>query len=246
MENVFEEMLAESTTVDEENEAEEFDHSYDLTDEDLASPEEEESTEAEADEGDNEPTGELNPTNQAFAQMRTQNKEYSQKISDIENLVKSLGMKDIDDFMVKAKDAQIQREAKQKGIPAEVAQELAEIRELKESFIAEREHSAQEAKERNFVSNVQSFVDANKLSNAAVDKLSQDLEKDGLSIDALMDIPKPALDRILSSYVGATYQKNLERKNAIKRELPITQSSKIDSQSLNKEIDAFARQLAGK
>lgn len=246
MENVFEEMLAESTAVDEENEAEDFDHSYDLTDEDLASPEEEESIEAEVDEGDNEPTGELNPTNQAFAQMRTQNKEYSQKISDIENLVKSLGMKDIDDFMVKAKDAQIQREAKQKGIPAEVAQELAEIRELKESFIAEREQSAQEAKERNFVSNVQSFVDANKLSDAAVDKLSQDLEKDGLSINALMDIPKPALDRILSSYVGTTYQKNLERKNAIKRELPITQSSKIDSQSLNKEIDAFARQLAGK
>ena len=61
-----------------------------------------------------------------------------------------------------------------------------------------------------------------------------------------MDMPKTALNKVLSSYVDTKYQKNLERKNTIRKELPINQSSKIDTQSLNKEIDALARQLAGK
>ena len=83
----------------------------------------------------------------------------------------------------------------------------------------------------------------------------------------LMDMPKAALNKILSSYVGTDYQKNLERKNTIRKELPINQSSKIDNESLlieesleteneiinpndneslNKDLDNLAKQLAGK
>jgi hypothetical protein len=61
-----------------------------------------------------------------------------------------------------------------------------------------------------------------------------------------MDMPVAALNRILSSYVGTSYQKNLERKDTIRKELPINQSSKVDVNSLNKEIDKLARELAGK
>jgi hypothetical protein len=244
MENVFEDMLTEGTAVDETKETE-FDHSYDLSDEDLASPEDNETLEKE--EGASETVEEpvQNPTNQAFAQMRVQNNEYSQKISELDNLAKSLGLNGVDDLIVKAKEAQVQREAKQKGIPTEVAQELAEIRELKESIIAEREHAMVENKERAFVSNVEDFIKANQLPDSTIDKLSQDLEKDGLEIETLMGMPKSALNRILSSYIDVN-QKNLDRKSAIKKELPINQSSKIDNKVLNKEIDALARQLAGK
>ena len=72
------------------------------------------------------------------------------------------------------------------------------------------------------------------------------MEKDGLDINALMDMPKAALNKILSSYVGTNYQKNLERKDTIRKELPINQSSKIDNKSLNKDIDDLAKMLAGK
>ena len=90
------------------------------------------------------------------------------------------------------------------------------------------------------------FVNENKLSEAAVDKLSQDLENDGFDLVSLMDMPKKALNRILSAYVGTNYQKNLERKSMIQKELPINQTSKVDVESLNKDIDKLARELAGK
>ena len=247
MENVFEELLSDGTT-DDIGEEGSFDHTYDLTAEDLiVEGEEAGTTEPDAEDDASEVNNEtINPTNHAFAQMRTQNKEYSQKIAELDALAKELGMNDLDDFIAKTKSAHVQLEAKKKGIAPELAQEIVEMRELKNSIIADREQAAIEAKEKNFVSNVEAFVQENKLSNATVDKLSQDLENDGLSIDVLMGMPKAALNKILSSYVGTSYQKNLERKNAIRKELPINQSSKIDTVSLNKGIDSLAKQLAGK
>lgn len=248
MENVFEELLGESTATNENEPVadESFDHSYDLTNEDLGEDENlDDETDAQ-DDNSNDGAQPVNATNAAFAQMRTQNKEYQNKISEFENLAKSLGMKDADEFLTKAKQAQVQREAKQKGIPLEVAQELEEMRNLRDEIHAEREEAELKAKESNFVSNLRTFVSDNKLSEAAVDKLSQDLEKDGFDVNSLMDMPVTALNRILSSYVGTSYQKNLERKNTIRNELPINQSSRVDVNSLNKEIDKLARELAGK
>ena len=163
MENVFEEMLAESTAADETELENDFDHSFDLSEEDLADPEEESSSEPVNESVEEETQEEVNLSNNAFAQMRTENKQFSNKISEIDSLVKSLGMKDIDDFIAKAKEAQVQREAKSKGIPEEVAQELAEMRELKNSIVTEREQAAIEKKEKTFVSNVESFIENNKL-----------------------------------------------------------------------------------
>ena len=177
MENVFEELLGESTAANENEPAadESFDHSYDLTNEDLGEDEDlDDETDAQ-DDNSNESNQPVNATNAAFAQMRTQNKEYQNKISEFENLAKSLGMKDADEFLTKAKQAQVQREAKQKGIPLEVAQELEEMRNLRDEINAEREEAEIKAKESNFVSNLRTFVNDNKLSEAAVDKLSQEL-----------------------------------------------------------------------
>lgn len=244
MENVFEEMLAESTTADESEETNDFDHSYDLSDEDLADPDEDNEASEEVNEVSEEPV--QTPTNQAFAQMRTQNKGLQTQLDEVNELVKSLGMKDIEDFKNKAKDIQIQRSAQQKGISLEVARELEEMRDLKNSIIEERNQQISENRERQFAANVHEFVEKNSLSDKAVDKLSQDLESDGFDINVLMDLPKAALNKILNSYTGTNYQKNLERKNAIRKELPINQTSKIDSKVLNQEIDALARQLAGK
>ena len=250
MENVFDGLLAGGTTADETSaieEGEDFDHSFDLNLEDLIEDEGEGNSESVNDEGGEAPVvNDTTPTNNAFAQMRTENKQYSQKIAEIDAIAKSLGMENIDDFIAKAKDAQTQLEAKKTGVPVEFAKEIAEIRALKNDILAERQQNAQEARERQFVSNVDAFVKSNKLSEAAVNKLSQDLENDGLEIEALMDMPAAALNRILSSYVGTNYQKNLERKDTIRKELPINQASKVDTVSLNREIDDFARQLAGK
>lgn len=247
--NVLDDILVEGTTTDTEDQTD-FDHSFDLTDdifteEDEAPAEEELNTDAEEDEGGevNEVT---NPTNTAFAQMRTQNKEFQNKFNELDSLAKGLGMKDVDDLIARVRDTQIKQNAKEQGIPVEVARELEEMRALKDSIVAEREENAAKIKEQNFVSSVQEFVNKNKLSDSAVDKLSQDLERDGFSLDYLMDLPKGALNRVLNSYVDTKYQQSLERKETIRKELPINQASKIDTESLNKDIDKLARQLAGK
>lgn len=253
MENVFEELLATGTVDNNDNnstmeDGEDFDHSFDLNLEDLIEDEGEETNPGEADdEGGAAPVNnDVNPTNNAFAQMRAENKQFAQKLAEIDALAKALGMQNTDDFIAKAKDAQIQLQAKKTGVPVEFAREIEEIRALKNDILADRQNAAQEARKSTFVSNVNAFIESNQLSEAAVDKLSQDLERDGLEMEALMDMPKAALNRILSSYVGTNYQKNLERKNTIRKELPISQASQVDAVSLNKEIDEFARQLAGK
>lgn len=242
-------ILAEGTAAEVEQEDQEFDHTYDLSSDDLVDEDSEETFE-ESEEADEEvDEGEdvqENPTNRAFAQMRTQNKEFQNKIEELDTLAKGLGMNGVDDLIAAVKDTQIKQTAKSKGIPVEVARELDEMRALKESIVAERQEMEAMEREKEFVSNVQEFVNKNGLADSAVDKLSQDLERDGFTIDELMDMSPNALNRVLNSYVDTSYQKNLERKNNIRKELPINQTSKLDAESLNREIDQLARQLAGK
>lgn len=256
MENVFEELLANSTDADDtqnitdndvSDEGATYDDTYDLDINELSDEDNSVNTESEEEETPANVTNEEStPTNAAFAQMRTQNKEFQEALNELNELAKSAGLKDYKDLIAKGKEAQIKREAKSKGIPLEVARELEEMRALKEELISEREENEMQQRERIFVSNVQEFVKENNLAKPAINRLSQDLERDGLSVDTLMSMPKTALNRILNSYIGADYQKNLERKSAIRKELPINQSSKIDAKALNKDIDDLAKQLAGK
>ena len=217
MENVFDEVLGgtpETTTTDEgvgtNTDTSELGSEYDL---DLSATEEPETADEieEEDEVDvqDEPTS---PTNQAFAQMRVQNKEYATKINELNEIAKRAGLKDVDDLIARSKEAQIKAEAKSKGISEDMARELAEFREFKEQYKQDQEAQAYHAKESALVNNLQAFIADNNLSKEAVNKLSDDLSKEGFTNDYLMNLPKKALNRILSSYVGTNIQKNLEKK----------------------------------
>ena len=251
MENVFDEVLGgttETQTTDESvstnTDTSELGSEYDL---DLSEMEEPETADADEEEVDNDLNDDLeNPTNQAFAQMRVQNKEYATKMNELNEIAKRAGLKDVDDLIAKSKEAQIKAEAKSKGISEDMARELAEFREFKEQYRQDKEAQAYQAKEAALVNNLQAFISDNNLSKEAVNKLSDDISKDGFTNDYLMNLPKAALNRILSSYVGTNIQKNLERKESIKNELPLSQTSKIDTQGINKQIDDLAKQWAGK
>lgn len=254
MDNVFEEVLGgttEPTVTDDagvstNTDTSELGSEYDL---DFPTDDAEDSTDVDdtnLDEDEDTYEEISNPTNQAFAQMRVQNKEYSAKINELDAIAKAAGLNGVDDLIAKSKEAQIRNEAKNKGIPEEVARELAEFREFKEQYNQDKANAAYQAKETALVNNLQSFITENKLSQDAVNKLSDDISRDGLTNEYLMDLPKSALNRILSSYVGTNVQKNLERKEAIKNELPLNQTSKIDTQSINKQIDDLAKQWAGR
>lgn len=186
------------------------------------------------------------PTNQAFAQMRVQNKELLEKLNALDAIAKASGLKDVDDLIAKSKEAQIKQQAKANGIPEALAKELAEMRDFIEQSKQRDIQQAYQAKEKAFVGNLNEFIKGNNLSDSSVQQLSDNLVKDGFSNDYLMDLPKTALNRILSSYVG-TNQKNLERKDAIRNELPLNQSStKVSNETILKQIDDLARQFAGK
>jgi hypothetical protein len=187
-----------------------------------------------------------NPTNQAFAQMRTQNKEYETKINELDALAKAAGLQGVDDLIAKTKENQIKRTAQSQGIPVEVARQLAEMQEFREQYEQDKEMAAYQAKEQTFVNNLQEFIGANNLSSESVQKLSDNLIKDGFNNDVLMGLPKGALNRILSSYTGANNQKMLERKDNIRNELPLNQTSQVSNDTVLKEIDDIARQFAGK
>lgn len=256
MENVFEELVGANVEQDQQETATEStpvadelgeDYTLDVDDllaeEDEANSKNEETPEIDVVEEDDNVT---NPTNSAFAQMRVQNKQYANKLNELDAIAKSAGLKDVDELIAKSKEASIKRQAKEQGIPEAVAQELAEMREFREEVRQKEVEQAQKAKEQSLVNNLQAFISDNNLSKEAVQKLSDNLENDGFSLEYLMDLPEGALNRILGSYTGSTLQKNLERKDAIKNELPLNQSSKIDNNALLKEIDDLARQFAGK
>ena len=256
MENVFEELVGANVEQDQQETAAEStpvadalgeDYTLDvdnlLAEEDEAASQNEDAPEIDVVEEDDNVT---NPTNSAFAQMRVQNKQYANKLNELDAIAKAAGLKDVDELIAKSKEASIKRQAKEQGIPEAVAQELAEMREFREEVRQKEVEQAQKAKEQSLVNNLQAFISDNNLSKEAVQKLSDNLENDGFSLEYLMDLPKGALNRILGSYTGSTLQKNLERKDAIKNELPLNQSSKIDNNALLKEIDDLARQFAGK
>ena len=248
MENVFDEVLG-STPETPETEVSSADTSelgseYDLDLSDFQESEEESANEV--DDVTDESADLETPTNQAFKQMRVQNKEYATKISELDEIAKAAGLKDVDELIAKSKEAQIKNEAKTKGIPEEVARELAEFREFKEQYAQDKQMQEYKEKERALVNDLQGFIADNNLSKEAVDKLSDDLTKDGITNEYLMGLSKRALNRILGSYIGTDVQKNLERKEAIKNELPLNQTSKIDTQGINKQIDDLAKQWAGK
>lgn len=248
MENVFEEVLGSApetveTPEETSTNSSEIGSEYDL---DLSEFEDSENANEEESVESNDTQSLETPTNQAFKQMRVQNKEYATKISELDEIAKQAGLKDVDELIAKSKEAQIKAEAKSKGIPEEVAKELAEFREFKEQYKQDQEALAYKERETALVNNLQGFIAENNLSKEAVNKLSDDIAKDGITNEYLMNLPKRALDRILSSYVGTDVQKNLERKEAIKNELPLNQTSKIDTQGINKQIDDLAKQWAGR
>lgn len=248
MENVFESVLGTNTT---ETQSEESttstptlgdEYNLELPEDNNTAEEQEEDTQGEVDDEEEDES----PTNQAFAQMRTQNKEYLSKINELDAIAKAAGLQGVDDLIAKSKEAQIKKAAKDQGIPEAVARELAEFKKFKEQYEQDKADSIYRQKEQTLVTNLQTFIEANKLSQNVVDKMSDDLARDGFTTDKLMEYPKSALNRILNAYLGVDIQKNLERKDAIKNELPLNQSSKADIDTVNKQIDKLARQFAGK
>lgn len=189
-----------------------------------------------------------NPTNTAFAQMRVRNKQLEGVYSDLDEIAKSVGLAGAEEFITKAKAQKEAKDAQAKGIPVEIAKELQELSNKIKSMEAEKANEQRQAKERELAGTLQSFIKDNGLTENDVNVLGNTLDRDGLSMDVLMNMSPSAQKKIFKAYYGkdnSATQKQLERKNAIKNELPISQTNKAPI-DLNKQIDDLAKQMAGR
>lgn len=224
---------------------------YDL---DLSEIEDEVDTAPESDEGQEgttvmTPPVDNSPSNAAFAQMRTRNKQLEGVYNDLDEIAKSVGLANAEEFLTKAKAQKEAKDAQAKGISVELEREIKALTDEIHNMKEEKALEQKQAKERTLVQTLQTFMKENQLNTNDVNVIGNDLDRDGLSMEVLMNMSPAAQKRIFKAYYGKDTpnqsQKQLERKNAIKNELPISQTSKAPA-DLNKEIDTLAKQMAGK
>lgn len=183
----------------------------------------------------------------AFASMRTENKKYKDMLSDVESLAKSLGFADANAFITKAKQRVADKQAQQSGVSAKVYEEIQNLSKNVNDIMEKMTQQEVKQRGKELASTLQEFISDNKLSKPEVDKLSKDLSKDGITDAMLFNMPKAALTHLLGSYIDKK-QETINKKEQIRKEMPISQSSnnKVDINKLNKDIDNLAKMLAGK
>lgn len=233
-------------TTDEDDTEEESDDEGSTSDEDS---EENDDVEEDLDEEEELEAPTIPSTNSkdanAFAKLRIENKQYKQFVDFFDERAKAMGLEGIDDLVAKTKEAELKKEAEKQGIPLEYAKRLKELEEKVASQDAENANRIAMEKQAKVKGQLDGFVQANNLDNKSVEKLAQDLLNDGITLDFLSSIPENTIPRILKSYLpsNVSKQKELEKKEKMKKELPLSTKSKASSNTQEDEIDKIAKAI---
>lgn len=182
----------------------------------------------------------------AFASMRVQNKELQNTINELDEIAKGAGLSGYKEFLEKAKENSIAKQAKNEGISVELAKKLNDMDERLQAINKREEAAAVEAKQAKLANTLDTFIKNNNLNNSIVNKLSDDLGKDGFTIEQLMDMPEAALNKLFSAYTNVSIQKTLDKKSSITQEMPISQASKVDGDIINKQLDDLVKEIMGR
>lgn len=245
--NESEEDNSEETT--EETAESEEDETEDQESEEDEELDEDEDVEEDFDEEEDEEVAPASNTNQkdveAFARLRTENKKYKDTIEFFDQRAKAMGLEGIEDLISKTKEAEIKKEAENKGIPLEYAKRLRELEEKVATQDAENANRIALEKSNRVKNTLDGFVTANKLGEKDVQKLAKDLLTDGITLEFLSNVPENTIPRILKSYLPneVSKQKELEKKEKIKKELPLSSKSNTSNNTQEDEIDKIAKML---
>lgn len=230
---------------EEESDTEESEEEESDEDEEL---DEEDDVDEEFDEEDDEvaPASNANQKDaNAFAKLRTENKKYKDVIDFFDQRAKAMGLADIEDLMNKTKEAELKKEAEKQGIPLEYAKRLKELEDKVATQDAENANRIAQEKANRVKFTLDDFVQANKLGDKEVQKLAKDLLSDGITFDFLSNIPENTIPKILKSYLpdNVSKQKELEKKEKIKKELPLNSKSSTSTKTQEDDIDKIAKML---
>lgn len=243
-ENLESETEDEEETSDEEDEEteeesttdEELDENEDVEDEDLDDEQSEVTQSSSTNSKDVE----------AFARLRSENKKFKDTIEFFDKRAKEMGLEGIDDLMAKTQEAELKKQAEKQGIPLEYARRLQELENRVAQQDAENNNRIALEKSARVKAHLDGFVQANKLDTSAVNKLAKDLTADGITLEFLSSIPENTIPRILKSYLSneVSKQKELEKKEKIKKEVPLKSKSNTSINTQEDEIDKIAKMIS--
>lgn len=185
--------------------------------------------------------------NNAFAEMRVQNKKYKAIVDYFDAQAKNLGYENVDALINKINEAELVKEANAKGIDPELYRKLNDLETKVSDFEAREQAQKEKALEDRLGIILGNFVETNKLSQKQVKTLGDNLNKDGVSLDILKNASPALVNRILNSYLPkeSIIQKSLEQKEQLKKEAPLnTNSSKTSTTSTDDAIDKIAKMWA--
>ena len=188
----------------------------------------------------------------AFARMRTELKQSNEALLQSQEIInffdekaKQMGLAGIEDLMEKTKEADLNKQAEERGIPVDVLKRLDELEDRVREQDIEKEELEIAKKEQSINHTFEKFMQNHSLGTKEVDKLADDLFKDGFSLEVLMDMPESAVSKILESYIPSDVlkQESIAKKEQIKKEVPPTGNSSSTT-TLDDEIDKIAKMWA--
>lgn len=240
------------TTVEDESDdidLDEEDETDEDSDEDEQSDEEDNDVEEDLDEDVEEVNPNLNTNSKdanAFAKLRTENKQYRDVIEFFDSRAKAMGLEGVNDLIAKTQEAELAKQAKKENIPVEYLKKLKELEDKVNTQEQEKIQQAQLANEARVKNSLDGFVEANQLDDKTVKNLAKDLIADGITIDFLSTVPESTINRILKSYLPneIAKQKELEKKEKAKKELPLSSKSQTSTDTKEDDIDKIAKLLA--
>ena len=190
--------------------------------------------------------------NQAFARMRTELKQAKNDLEATKSVIqffdvraKQMGLNGIQDLMEKTVESELNKQAQKEGVPVDVLRRINELEDKVQQQDIERNNLIRGQKEREVNHTFDTFMQKHSLSNQDLNKMANDLVKDGFSFDALMNMPSSAVTKILNSYLPETSlkQEDLAKKEQIRKEVPHTGNTSSGSNTIN-EIDKIAKTWA--
>lgn len=190
--------------------------------------------------------------NQAFARMRTELKQANNDLKAAKSVIqffdvraKQMGLNGIQDLMEKTVESELNKQAQKEGVPVDVLRRINELEDKVQQQDIERNNLIRGQKEREVNHTFDTFMQKHSLSNQDLNKMANDLVKDGFSFDALMNMPSSAVTKILNSYLPETSlkQEDLAKKEQIRKEVPHTGNTSSGSNTIN-EIDKIAKTWA--
>lgn len=226
-----------------EDESEESDPDEEAEDTDNLEDEEESHEDKDVEDIDSNPSGTKDV--EAFARMRKENKVLKQYFDFFDSKSKEMGMKDVDELIQKTREADLAKSAQAQGIPVEIAKKLQDLETKLETQEQERAAEMEAANENRVRHSLDAFVQANNLDEKSVNKLAKDLVSDGISLDFFKNVPDNMINRVLKSYLPSDFnkQKELEKKEKIKKEVPVSSKSNGSAISQDDKIDEVAKML---